>query len=361
MRNSALIFLLSLAMLFASCRKQEQFFIASGYSESGKNDLVVCVLNADGSLRVISEVVAGDNPSFFTQGRDGLFYFANEVDSFNGQPGGGITVFRYDGKNHSLSRVASINQHAAGPCHVALSDDGKYLITANYGSGSVSVVKLDREGMPAEVTDVIYYGDRSHPHMTLFNPRLGVYYISDLGLDRIHQLKLDTAIGRLIDADVSYIKCEQGSGPRHMVTDESCSNLFVINELNSTISVYDILADTTKVKQTVSTLPDDFTGKSYCADIHLSGNGKRLYGSNRGHNSIVTFKVGMGGSLSGPSYQDCGGDWPRNFTHDPSGKYLLVANQRSNGISVLSSSAKASEGAETKLPFNAPACIGFIK
>ncbi|MDZ7635396.1 MAG: beta-propeller fold lactonase family protein [Bacteroidales bacterium] len=105
---------------------------------------------------------------------------------------------------------------------------------------------------------------------------------------------------------------------------------FVINELNSTVSVHNILSDTVTVKQTVSTLPEGYTEKSYCADIHLSRSGKKLYGSNRGHNSIVTFRVGADGKLSEPSHRDCGGNWPRNFAVSPSGKFFVVANQRSN-------------------------------
>ena len=190
---------------------------------------------------------------------------------------------------------APINQGGGGPCHITLSDDGKYLITANYGSGSVSLVRLNSSGIPERVSDVIFYGDKSHPHMTLYNKRTQIYYVSDLGLDRIHRLRLDTTIGKLMTDDVPYLECEKGSGPRHMLIDKSSSNLYVINELNSTMSVFNILSDTTDIRQTVSTLPEGYGEKSFCADIHFSANEKKIYGSNRGHNSIVTFRVGAGG------------------------------------------------------------------
>ncbi|MBE0668919.1 MAG: beta-propeller fold lactonase family protein, partial [Bacteroidales bacterium] len=124
---------------------------------------------------------------------------------------------------------------------------------------------------------------------------------------------------------------------------------------------YNILSDTVTVKQTISTLPDSFTEKSYCADIHLSRNGKKIFGSNRGHNSIVTFRVGADGRLSDPSYQNCGGNWPRNFavTTRP-GKFFLVANQRSNEISVISEGSESDE-VVSNLPLNAPACVRFLK
>jgi 6-phosphogluconolactonase len=196
--------------------------------------------------------------------------------------------------------------------------------------------------------------------MTIHNPRLHTYYVSDLGLDRVHQLKLDTTLGLLMNADIAYFNGEPGSGPRHMAIDKSSANLYVINELNSTATVYNILSDTVTAKQTVSALPEEFTEKSYCADIHLSRNGKKIYGSNRGHNSIVTFRVGVDGKLSEPSHRDCGGNWPRNFAVSPSGKFFLVANQRSDEISVVREGAHSDE-AVSSLTLNAPSCVRFLK
>jgi len=338
----------------------DKTFIASGYTGDGTPDVMLCRLDGNGNIEKLSEVAVGDNPSYFTFGRRGLVYLVNEVDTFDMKAGGGITTLRYDMKSKSLEKVSSINQGGGGPCHIEVSVDGKYLITTNYGSGSVSVVRLNGEGIPEKVTDVIFYGEKSHPHMTIHNPRLHTYYVSDLGLDRVHQLKLDTIPGLLMNADIPSFNCEPGSGPRHMAIDRSSANLYVINELNSTTAVYNILSDTVTVKQTVSTLLEDSAEKSFCADIHLSRSGKKIYGSNRGQNSIVTFRVGADGLLSEPSHRSCGGNWPRNFTLSPSGKFLLVANQRSNEISVIPSSGNTDE-VVSLLTLNAPACVRFLK
>ena len=348
------------AAIFTSCNIGERTFIASGYSGDGTSDVLLCRLNGNGSIEKITGITVGDNPSYFTFGRGGLIYLVNEVDTFNMKAGGGITTLRYDKKSKSLEKIGSMNQGGGGPCHIEVSVDGKYLITANYGSGSVSVVKLNSEGIPEKVTDVIFYGEKSHPHMTIHNPRLHTYYVSDLGLDRVHQLKLDTTLGLLMNADIAYFNSEPGSGPRHMAIDKSSANLYVINELSSSMSVYNILSDTVTARQTVSTLPEGYTEKSFCADIHLSRSGKKIYGSNRGHNSIVTFRVGADGTLSEPSHRDCGGNWPRNFAVSPSGKLFLVANQRSNEISAIPGSAER-DGVTSSLPFNAPACVRFFR
>jgi len=335
-------------------------FVASGYSGDGGADVLLCKLTGNGSIETVAEVTVGDNPSYFTFSKGGLIYLVNEVDTFNMKAGGGITTLRYDKKSKSLEKISSINQGGGGPCHITVSHDGKYLITSNYGSGSVSLVKLSSEGIPEKVTDVIFYGERSHPHMTLYNPRLHTYYVSDLGLDKVHQLKLDTDLGLLMNAVVPSFSVEPGSGPRHMAIDKAGANLYLINELNSTVSVFNILSDTVNLKQIINTLPEGYGEKSFCADIHLSDNGKRIYGSNRGHNSIVTLKVRADGTLSNPAHQDCGGNWPRNFAVAGSGKCFLVANQRSNEISVVSGTS-ISEEAVSALPLNAPACVRFLK
>ncbi|HOO67557.1 MAG: lactonase family protein [Bacteroidales bacterium] len=360
MKITILLLMMMLTTLMSSCNMGENMFIASGYSRDGAADVLLCRLNGNGSIDKISEIIVGDNPSYFTLGRGGLIYLVNEVDTFNTKAGGGITTLRYNKKSKSLEKVSSMNQGGGGPCHIEVSVDGKFLITSNYGSGSVSVLRLNGEGIPEKVTDVIFYGEKSHPHMTIHNPRLHTYYVSDLGLDRVHQLKLDTTLGLLMNADIAYFNGEPGSGPRHMAIDKSSANLYVINELNSTATVYNILSDTVTAKQTVSALPEEFTEKSYCADIHLSRNGKKIYGSNRGHNSIVTFRVGVDGKLSEPSHRDCGGNWPRNFAVSLSGKFFLVANQRSDEISVVREGAHSDE-AVSSLTLNAPSCVRFLK
>ena len=212
---------MAITVITSSCMKNEKLFLASGYTAEDKYDVMLGSLNEEGEAKAITGLTIGKNPSFFTFGRDGLVYFVNEVDSFNLKAGGGITAMRIDKEAKTITPVSTINQGAAGPCHIALSNEGKYLITANYGSGSVSVVRLGSDGIPQKVTDVIYYGEKSHPHMTIYNPRLHTYYISDLGLDKVHQLKLDTADGLLINASVPYFKCDEGSGPRHMAIDKA--------------------------------------------------------------------------------------------------------------------------------------------
>ncbi len=168
MKNLFQLILICLAIFASSCREDEKSFLVSGYSAENNPDVMLCAIDGNGSARMVSDFTAGNNPSYFTFGENNLVYFVNEVDSFNMDHGGGITTLRLDNENNKLTRESSINQGGGGPCHITLSEDGKYLITANYGSGSVSVVRLNSSGIPERVTDVIFYGERSHPHMTLY-------------------------------------------------------------------------------------------------------------------------------------------------------------------------------------------------
>ncbi len=345
----------------SSCNSGGDLFLVSGYSAGGAADVLLCRLHGNGTIEKLSEIALGDNPSYFTVGQEGLIYFVNEVDTFGQRAGGGITTVRYDRKSQTLEKVSSINQHGGGPCHITLTHDGRHLITTNYGSGSVSVVRLGSDGIPQKVTDLLLYGGESHPHMSLYNQRLKSYYVTDLGLGRLYQFRLDTLFGLLMNSGMPYFSLEQGSGPRHMVTDNSSANLYIVNELNSTLSVYNILSDTIQVKQTVTALPEGFSGKSYCGDIQLFSGGRKIHASNRGDNSIVTFRIGNDGTLSDPSFADCGGDWPRSFAITRSGKYFLVANQRSDMISVVPVSAGRGDNVVSSLPLKTPSCIRLLR
>jgi 6-phosphogluconolactonase len=204
-------------------------------------------------------------------------------------------------------------------------------------------------------------GTRSHAHMIAPGPN-GKIYLTDLGLDRVAIYDLDKVSGKLINK--GYAKLTKGSGPRHFTFGKDGSKMYVINELGSTLTVFDVAksGELSEI-QTLSTIPADFTGKNYCADIHLSKNGKFVYGSNRGHNSIVTFKIGTDGKVTVAGHTSCGGEWPRNFVLDPTGKYLIAGNQNSGNISLFTLDKKTGlpvlPGKDYKI--KSPSCLKFIE
>jgi 6-phosphogluconolactonase len=335
-----LVILMGLALI--SCKKEYRLFVGGFTEKDGEKGMSVFSLNGrNGDLKLISESDVGPNPSYFCySAKKKLFYISNEVMEFKGQFGGGLTTFKYDNVTSQFEKQNEMLIPYAGPCFISISADSGYLFMANYPNGSVAVIRLDDNGIPETVTDTILYvkeePDASHAHMILSDPEGKHVWVTDLGLDRIVAYDFDIKEGKLNQIENGGATFPKGSGPRHFVFSSDETKLYVINELGSYISVFNrddkqglVLA------QKLASVRSDYTGENFCADIHLGKDGKFLYGSNRGENTIVTFKVGNDGQLSLAGHTSCGGDWPRNFIIDPSGKFMVVGNQKSDSISVF--------------------------
>jgi 6-phosphogluconolactonase len=355
-------------MLSNSCYSQPIRLFAGRYTETGGEGFYIFDLNREAAtFKLLSETEAGQNPSYFCiSKKKGLIYAANEVMEFNGVKGGGVTALKYNSETGGVEKVKDLVVPDGGPCFISLSPAEDYLLMASYTSSSVAVVKLDDKGIPLKITDTISFevmdGKVSHPHMISFDPAGKKVYLTDLGLDRIIIYDFDAVTGHLKQSENGVVNFQKGSGPRHFVFNSAGTKLYVICELNSTISVFDV--DTKgglKSIQTLTTLADDFKGESNCADIHIGKNGQYLYGSNRGENTIVVFRIKPDGQLTLQGRTLCGGDWPRNFVIDPSGKYILVGNQKSGNIALFKIDEKSGmpvySGKDYKL--NAAVCLKF--
>ena len=247
-----------------------------------------------------------------------------------------------------------------------MSPDSGYLFLANYPNGSVAVVKLDNNGIPSTVTDTILYNkaepDASHAHMILNDPAGRYIYVTDLGLDRIVVYDFDTSEGKLNQLQNGITMVPKGSGPRHFAFNSDGSKLYLINELGSKMMVFNVdEKQGLNLLQTLSTLTEGYDMDNYCADVHISMDGKFLYGSNRGENTIVTFRIGNDGLLTLAGNTACGGEWPRNFVIDPSGRFILVGNQKSDYISVLKIDKRTGMPSDTvnKITVKSPVCLKF--
>lgn len=363
--------LLFLAVLVSgACNAQVVRLIAGCYNEKGGKGLSVIDLNRNlGTFKLVTETDAGPDPSYFCiSKKNGLIYAANEVMTFKGKKGGGVTTLKYDDKTGAVDKVNDLVVPDGGPCFISLSPDEDYLLMANYSSSSIAVVKLDSKGIPEKVSDTILFkgdnGQVSHPHMIAFDPSGKRVYQTDLGLDRVVIYNLDRSTGQLHQIRNGIVPFAKGAGPRHFVFNSDGTKLYVICELNSTITVFNVNSSgELSPLQTLSTLAKDFKGESACADIHIGKNGKYIYGSNRGENTIVTFKIGSDGTLLNASRTTCGGNWPRNFVIDPSGKFILIGNERSGDISLFGIDEKSGIPVVTGKSFKitSPACLKFLQ
>ena len=244
---------------------------------------------------------------------------------------GSVTALKLNADGSKAEKVKEVFLHNGGPCYVSLTPEEDFLLLAHYGAGGISVVRLDGNGLPSEVTDTIIFreeGIRSaRGHMATTSPDGKKVYLTTLSLDKVMIFDLDKRTGKL--TQTGYGQLPEGAGPRHFTFNHDGSKMYVINELALSMTVFNVGSNGSLTEiQTISTLPQGESraeGQS-TADVHLSKCGNYLYGSNRGHNTIVTFKVANDGRLSLVGHTSCGGNHPRNFTLDPTGKYLLVAN-----------------------------------
>ena len=323
--------------VFSCDNSQTSRIYVSGYSGSDGNSDGLHIIDVDlknGIFTLVSEADAGPNPTYICVSKKrGMVFAANEatrvVDSVRV---GSVTALKLDADGEKAEKVKEVYLDNGASCYISITPDEDFLLLAHYGSGAISVVSLDGNGLPMEVTDTIVFREEgissARGHMAIAGPN-GKIYFTCLALDKVMIFDLNKTTGKL--TQTGYGTIPQGDGPRHFEFSKDGTKMFVINELGSTMTVFDIASDGNLHEiQTISTLPEGWTGQNSCADVHLSKDGKYLYGSNRGHNSIVTFKVEADGKLSFAGITPSGGNHPRNFTLDPSGKYIIVANTNIN-------------------------------
>ncbi|NEW79225.1 MAG: lactonase family protein [Gelidibacter sp.] len=284
--------------------------------------------------------VAAVNPSFITFSSDKkLMYAVGEVDDFEGAKSGFLNAYSVS-KDGTLQFINKVSSNGAHPCHIQLNKDNSKVAVSNYTGGTISLHSITKNGkiLPAnQVIDHNKGAKQSHAHSAQFFKNN--LFIADLGLSIFSQYKLNNTENKY-ELKTNYV-VENNAGPRHFEIAKKGKFIYVINELNSTISVLKKKKDSYIFVQNITTLAVGFDGKSFCADIHLSKDGKFLYGSNRGENSIAVFKIHKkNGELQKTQTISTHGDWPRNFTLSPDGNHLLVANQRSKNISVFAVNIK---------------------
>ncbi|MBD0779375.1 lactonase family protein [Maribacter sp. ANRC-HE7] len=360
--------LLSIFLFVIGCKEEQtqktQTLFVGTYTENGSEGIYSYHFDANtGELSHKKLAAEVGNPSFVKVSPNKKYLYAVEETDRYENSSGGVAAFRIDGD--SLVKINSNATVGAHPCHIGLSKDGRFLAASSYTGGSLTIFGLDDDGalrpspqfIDHKVLDTL---KTSHVHSAQFTE--DGLFVADLGLDAIKRYQW---VGNeFVPADQPSLDMVPKAGPRHFSFGQDGQYLYVISELNSTITV---LHRNEKGNygevESLSTLAKDFSGESFCADIHLSSDGQFLYGSNRGENTIVIFKVDQTtGKLSLVGRESVKGDWPRNFRLDPSGNYLLVANQRSNNITVFKRDITAGTLSflhEYELP--SPVCLEFLE
>ncbi len=349
--------------------ENEKFYVGTFTSE-GAEGIYLCEFNrTSGEISLVETFKGIDNPSFLKISPDKQFLYAVTRPSAAIEKSGGYIQAYKIGNKGGLQFINKAVSHGADPCHVDVSPDGKFAAIATYGGGTTSLYPVNKNGgISPAVSIIVNVGSgptsrqtAPHAHSIKFSRNGKQVFSADLGTDQLNIFDLKK--GELTPAKQPFVKLPPGSGPRHFDFHPEAEVIYVINELNSTISVIDGNGRDRKVIQTVSALPENFDGTSYCADIHVSADGRFVYGSNRGHNSIAVFKTDpVSKKLEFLTTVSSRGEWPRNFTLTAGGRFLLVANQHSGNIVVFKINSETGipefTGKELKIP--APVCLEFL-
>jgi 6-phosphogluconolactonase len=301
--------------------------------------------SSTGKAIPIGLVAETENPSFLAIHPNQRFlYAANEISKYEGQPAGSVSAFAIDPATHALKPLNRVSSRGSGPCHLAVDKTGKWLFVANYNSGSVAAFPIHEDGSLGEASAFFQHAGSSvnkerqsgpHAHVVALSPDNRFVLVADLGLDRVFTYRIDSAKGGLAPNDPPFVKLAPGSGPRHVAFRPDAKFVYSLNEMLSTVTTfrYDASRGSLKELQTLSTLPKGWNGTSTTAEIVVHPNGRFVYTSNRGDDSIAIFRIDPShGTLTFVDRTPTQGKTPRNFAIDPSGTFLLAANQDSGSV-----------------------------
>ena len=357
-------------------RGETLYLYVGTYTEGESEGIYVYRMHPiTGALELASITDAGENPTFLAiHPQRRYLYAVNEISEFDGKASGSVSAFAIDQTNGELTFLNRKSSVGDGPCHLVVDSIGNYVLAANYGGGSVCMLPILDDGRLGDATDFVQHEGSSadsgrqsapHAHSIVTDPSNQYAFAPDLGLDKIKSYRLDLNAGKLVPNDPPHAAVAAGAGPRHFDFHPNRRFAYVINELDSTVTGfdYDEASGTLSEIQTISTLPEDFSGKSHTADVHVHLSGRFLYGSNRGHDSIAIFEIDQtSGRLRLIGYEPTQGETPRNFGIDPSGTFLLAANQNTDTIVTFQIDQETGNlnptGQVTEVP--APVCLQFV-
>jgi 6-phosphogluconolactonase len=367
-----LLVLFALPFILAKPASKEHYLVVGTYTGAKSEGIYVYKFNQqDGSATEVSHIKTV-NPSFLVVSPDEKFVYAV---SENGKDdnGGEISSFAFDKKSGTLR---FINKQLTGgdhPCYVDIDKTGKWAFAGNYSSGTLSVFPLGSDGSLGEASTRIAHSgsgankerqSKPHVHCTYVSPDNKFLYVPDLGIDKVMIYSFDVATGKLTPAPQPFAATNPGAGPRHITFHPNKKFAYLVEELAGEVVVFKNEHGALKMIQRTSTLPRGAKGFAGSADIHVSPDGKFLYASNRGDfDNLAIFKVNPStGKLSIVGFQPTGGKAPRNFNFDPSGEFLLVANQNSDEVVVFKRNIKSGvlEDTGKRIEVGKPVCLKWI-
>ena len=330
---------------------------------------------SSGAMELVRKATGITNPSYLAfDSAQRFLYAVNELKTYEDKASGTVSAFALDPKTGELTFLNTRLTHGADPCHVLVDKKREYVFVANFMSGSICVLPVLDDGSLGEASEFIQHQGSSidpvrqkgpHAHSITLDEANRFAFVPDLGLDKLMVYTFDRGQGKLEPNAVPWIEVKPGAGPRHVAFHPNGRLAFLINELDSTLAglSYDGRKGTFKELQIVPTLPESFQGENTCAAVQVSPSGAFVYASNRGHDSIVIYKIDQRtGRLTYVGHEPTQGKTPRNFGIDPTGRFLLAANQDTDTIVTFRIYPQTGKleptGHVTHVP--TPVCVKFL-
>jgi 6-phosphogluconolactonase len=326
-----------------------------------------------GKLKELRRTPGVENPFFLALSPDKRFLYSTHAKQFGGKENEHVAVFQVIGRTGELKFLNRQSSEGTASCYLDVDKTGKAVLVANYSSGSVASLPVKAEGSLGEPVSFFQHEGSSvnpqrqkepHAHCIVVSPDNKFAFAADLGTDQILCYKLDPAAAKLAPNKPAFAKAPRGAGPRHLTFHPNGKRVYVINELLNSVTVfdYDAGAGTLTERQTIPTLPDDFKGTSHCADVKITPDGKFLYGTNRGHDSIACYGIGDDGKLTLVTIEPSLGKGPQNLAITPDGRWLLCANMPGNNIAVFGIDPKTGKLKSAGEPVSqpSPSCIMLL-
>jgi len=372
MRKNILLLLL-VTFYFVSCAQKNENYLLIGTYTSGKSEGVYVYRfnSTTGDFDSVS-MIKTSNPSYLAISPDGKFVYAVNENADKGN-GGKVSSFAFDKQQGKLSFINVQQSGGDDPCYVSVDKTNKWIAIANYTSGTLSVLPIKENGGLDSATTVIQQTGYSvnterqtspHMHCAIFSTDNKYLFAADLGTDKVMTYSFNEKNGKLSEATSPFVMVKAGAGPRHLTFHSNNKYAYLVEELTGTVSAYNYKNGRFSLIQNASALPPDYMGSIGSADIHVSADGQFLYASNRGEsNTVAIFKINQkDGSITVVGHQPTLGKTPRNFNFDPSGNFLLVANQDTDDIVIFKVDKKTGLLTDSgkRIKTGNPVCIKWV-
>lgn len=362
---------LSIAMMASVILSaQEKTLLVGTYTGKNSEGIYVYKFNTStGELKKVSSTLT-ENPSYLALSGDKKFlYSVNE----NGNGKGAVSSFSFDEASGKITPINSQLTHGDHPCYIAVDKSSKWLVAGNYSGGNFSVFPVKADGSVGEAVQTIAHTggsvdkerqEKSHVHSVVFSNDGKYLAVVDLGTDKLYMYPFDASAAKPVASKAVETSTAPGAGPRHIIFHSTLPYAYTIEEMSGKVSAYSVGADGSfKNIQTITSHPEGFKGEIGSAAIKISADGKSLYASNRGEsNTIAAFAIDAStGKLKTTKIVPSGGKAPRDFTVDPTDKFILSANGGSDNITIFKRNPQTGAPEETgkQITISQPVCLLF--